>query len=85
LSPKVAKVGALGSTFCPPRAASVRAIGRGRAGAAMARRRVAQVTCSAELGKRHGELSTEIREVEHVRAVAERELLDYRQTLAATF
>jgi predicted nucleic acid-binding Zn-ribbon protein len=50
-----------------------------------AERRVALVTRSAELGKRHGELSTEIRELERVRVVAERELLDYRQTIAATF
>lgn len=50
-----------------------------------AERRVALVTRSAELGKRHGELSTEIRELERARVVAERELLDYRQTIAATF
>jgi hypothetical protein len=60
-------------------------VGEMAAGETTAERRVALVTRSAELGKRHGELSTEIRELERVRAVAERELLDYRQTLAATF
>ncbi len=47
--------------------------------------RVAMVTRSADLGRRYGELTTEIRELERTRAVAERELLDYRQTLAASF
>lgn len=50
-----------------------------------AEQRVALVMRSADLGKRFGELTTEIRELERTRAVAERELLDYRQTLAATF
>jgi hypothetical protein len=40
---------------------------------------------SADLGKRFGELTAEIRDLELTRTVAERELLDYRQTLAATF
>jgi len=47
--------------------------------------RVAMVTRSAEIGRRYGELTTEIQQLERQRAVAERELLDYRQTLAATF
>jgi hypothetical protein len=47
--------------------------------------RVAMVTRSADLGRRYGELTTEIRELERDRAVAERALLDYQQTLAATF
>jgi hypothetical protein len=45
--------------------------------------RVAMVTRSAELGRRFGELSNEIRDLERDRALAERDLLDYRQTLAA--
>jgi hypothetical protein len=47
--------------------------------------RVAMVTRSAEIGRRYGELTTEIQNLERQRAVAERELLDYRQTLAASF
>jgi len=47
--------------------------------------RIAMVTRSAELGRRYGELTNEIRNLERDRALAERALLDYRQTLAATF
>jgi hypothetical protein len=47
--------------------------------------RVAMVTRSADLGRRYGELTTEIQHLERDRALAERELLDYRQTLAAAF
>jgi len=47
--------------------------------------RVAMVTRSADLGQRYGQLTTEIRDLERERALRERELLDYRQTLAATF
>jgi len=47
--------------------------------------RVAMVTRSAEIGRRYGELTTEIQQLERQRALAERELLDYRQTLAASF
>ena len=50
-----------------------------------AEQRVAMVTRSADLGRRYGELTTEIQQLERDRAVAERALLDYRQTLAATF
>ncbi|HJR71215.1 MAG TPA: DUF2799 domain-containing protein [Gammaproteobacteria bacterium] len=46
--------------------------------------RVAMVTRSADLGRRYGELTTEIRELERDRALAERALLDYEQTLAAS-
>ena len=45
--------------------------------------RVAMVTRSADLGRRYGELTTEIQHLERDRAVAERDLLDYRQALAA--
>ena len=45
--------------------------------------RLAMVTRSAELGRRYGELTNEIQHLERDRAVAERELLDYRSTLAA--
>lgn len=48
-------------------------------------RRVAMVTHSAELGRRYGELTNEIRDLERDRALAERDLLDYRATLAAAF
>lgn len=48
-----------------------------------AEQRVAMVTRSADLGRRYGELTTEIQHLERDRAVAERDLLDYRQTLAA--
>jgi len=50
-----------------------------------AEQRVAMVTRSADIGRRYGELTTEIRELERERALAERELLDYRQAVAATF
>jgi hypothetical protein len=46
--------------------------------------RVAMVTHSADLGRRYGELTTEIRELERDRALAERALLDYEQTVAAS-
>lgn len=45
--------------------------------------RVAMVTRSADLGRRYGELTTEIQHLERDRALAERDLLDYRQALAA--
>lgn len=47
--------------------------------------RVSMVTRSADLGRRYGELTTEIRDLERDRALVERALLDYRQTLASTF
>jgi hypothetical protein len=47
--------------------------------------RVAMVTRSADLGRHYGELTNEIRDLERDRAVAERALLDYRQTLAAAY
>lgn len=47
--------------------------------------RLAMVTRSAELGRRHGQLTTEIQQLERDRAVAERSLLEYRATLAAAF
>lgn len=47
--------------------------------------RVAMVTRSADLGRRYGELTNEIRDLERGRAMAERDLLDYRATLAAAF
>jgi len=47
--------------------------------------RLAMVTRSAELGRHHGELTTEIQVLERDRAQAERALLDYRATLAAAF
>jgi hypothetical protein len=50
-----------------------------------AEQRVAMVTRSAEIGRHYGELTTEIQQLERDRALAERELLDYRQTLAASF
>ena len=49
-----------------------------------AEQRVAMVTRSADLGRRYGELTTEIQQLERDRALAERELLEYRGTLAAT-
>jgi hypothetical protein len=45
--------------------------------------RLQMVARSAELGRRHGELTTEIQHLERDRALAERALLDYRSTLAA--
>ncbi len=50
-----------------------------------AEQRLAMVTRSADLGRRFGELTTEIQQLERERALAERELLDYRATLAAAF
>lgn len=50
-----------------------------------AEQRVAMVTRSADLGRRYGELTTEIQHLERDRALAERDLLDYRATLAAAF
>jgi hypothetical protein len=50
-----------------------------------AEQRVAMVTRSADLGRRYGQLTTEIQQLERDRAVAERALLEYQQTLAATF
>ncbi len=47
--------------------------------------RVAMVTRSADLGRRYGELTTEIQQLERDRALAERDLLDYQQALAGTF
>ncbi|HEX7236135.1 MAG TPA: DUF2799 domain-containing protein [Gammaproteobacteria bacterium] len=47
--------------------------------------RLAMVSRSAELGRHHGELTTEIKALERDRALAERALLDYRATLAAAF
>lgn len=43
------------------------------------------VTRSADLGRRYGELTSEIQQLEQDRVVAERELFDYQQTLAARF
>ncbi len=50
-----------------------------------AEQRVAMVTRSADIGRRYGELTSEIQQLERQRALAERDLLDYRQTLAASF
>jgi hypothetical protein len=47
--------------------------------------RVAMVTRSADLGRRSGELTNAIQQLERDRALAERDLLDYRATLAAAF
>jgi hypothetical protein len=47
--------------------------------------RLAMVTRTAELGRRHGELTAEIQQLERDRAYAERQALDYRQALAGTF
>lgn len=47
--------------------------------------RVAMVTRSADLGRRYGELTTEIQQLERDRALAERDLIDYQQALAGTF
>jgi hypothetical protein len=41
------------------------------------------VTRSAELGRRYGELTNEVQQLEGDRAVAERALLEYRSTLTA--
>jgi len=50
-----------------------------------AEQRVAMVTRSADLGRHYGELTTEIQALERDRALAERDLLDYRATLASSF
>lgn len=47
--------------------------------------RVSMVTRSAELGRRYGELTSEIQGLERERALRERDLVDYQQTLAASF
>ena len=47
--------------------------------------RIAMVTRTAELGRRHGQLTSEIQQLERDRAYAERQALDYRQALAGTF
>jgi hypothetical protein len=48
-----------------------------------AQQRVALVTRSADLGRRYGQLTTEIEQLQRDRAVNERDLYDYQQTLAA--
>jgi hypothetical protein len=48
-----------------------------------AEQRVALVTRSADLGRRYGQLTTEIEQLQRDRAVQERDLYDYQQTLAA--
>jgi len=50
-----------------------------------AEQRLTMVTRSADLGRRYGELTTEIQQLERDRAVAERSLFEYRATLAAAF
>jgi hypothetical protein len=45
--------------------------------------RLTMVTRSAELGRRYGELTNEVQQLERDRAVAERALLEYRSTLTA--
>jgi hypothetical protein len=50
-----------------------------------AEQRLTMVTRSADLGRRYGELTTEIQQLERERAVAERALFEYRSTLAAAF
>lgn len=45
--------------------------------------RLRLVNRSAELGRRYGEITVEIQQLERERAVHERALFDYRQTLAA--
>jgi len=50
-----------------------------------AEQRVGMVTRSAELGRRYGELTSEIQTLERDRAQRERDLADYQQTLAASF
>ena len=46
--------------------------------------RLQMVTRSADLGRRYGELTNEIQHLERDRALAERALLEYRSTLAAS-
>jgi hypothetical protein len=48
-----------------------------------AEQRVALVTRSADLGRRYGQLTSEIEQLQRDRAVQERDLYDYEQTLAA--
>jgi Protein of unknown function (DUF2799) len=48
-----------------------------------AEQRVALVTRSADLGRRYGTLTSEIEQLQRERAVNERDLYDYQQTLAA--
>jgi hypothetical protein len=55
------------------------------AGDTTAEQRLKLVARSADLGRRFGELTSEIQLLERDRAVHERDLLDYRQTLAAGF
>jgi hypothetical protein len=50
-----------------------------------AEQRVLLVSRTAELGRRYGELSAEIEALERERVVHERELSEYRQTLAFDF
>jgi hypothetical protein len=50
-----------------------------------AEERVALVGRAAELGQRHGELSTETDLLRQERVLHERDLLDYRETLASGF
>ena len=50
-----------------------------------AEQRVAMVTRSADLGRRYGELTNEIRDLERDRALAERDLLDYRADARGAF
>jgi hypothetical protein len=47
--------------------------------------RLRLVTRSAELGRRYGELTAENQQLERERAVHERDLFDYQQTLASRF
>jgi hypothetical protein len=50
-----------------------------------AEQRVSMVTRSADLGRRYGELTSEIQQLERERALAERDLIDYEQAIAGTF
>ena len=50
-----------------------------------AEERIALVARAAELGRRYGELSAEIEALAHERIAHERELVEYRQTLAFGF
>lgn len=50
-----------------------------------AEERLRLVTRSAELGRHYGELTTQIQQLDRDRAVHQRELLDYQQTLASRF
>jgi hypothetical protein len=55
------------------------------AGETTAEERLRLVNRSADLGRRYGELTAEIQQLERERALHERELFDYRQTLVARF